>query len=323
MRNYTQLNQENRCEIYGHRKAHKSMREIAQEIGKSPSTISRELRRNKGDRGYRPQQAQERAVDRRKHARKFIKMNVQLIEKINAMLIQDWSPETCSGMLAKEGILISAERIYQHVWADKKAGGNLFTHLRHGRHTRKRKRGSKDNRGQIKNKASIHDRPEIVEQKLRIGDLEIDLVVGKDHKGFILTVVDRVSKYLKAAYVEHKDADSILRAVVKLLNPLKAVLHTITSDNGKEFADHKKIAKKLGIKFYFADAYASWQRGLNENTNGLLRQYFPKKSCFTSIDPDYLEAVQNKLNNRPRKTLNFKSPLQVFSAECSKLGIIC
>lgn len=323
MKNYTQLNEENRFEIHGLKKAALSLRKIAQEIGKNPSTISRELKRNEGNRGYRPKQAQEKATDRKKYAKKFRKMNAKLIEKIEAMLHQDWSPEQISGVLAKEGVLISTERIYQHVWADKKAGGKLFIHLRHGLKNKKRKRGSKDKRGQIKNKVSIHDRPEIVNQKLRIGDLEIDLVVGKDHKGFILTVVDRVSKYLKAAYVEHKDASSILRAVIKLLNPLKAVMHTITSDNGKEFANHETIAKELGIKFYFADAYSAWQRGLNENTNGLLRQYFPKKSCFTSIDFEHLEAVQKKLNDRPRKSLNFLSPFQVFSSECHKLGIIC
>lgn len=323
MKNYTQLSEENRFEIYGLRKASLSLRKIALEINKSPSTISRELKRNEGNRGYRPKQAQEKATNRRKHAKKFIKMNAKLIEKIEAMLYQDWSPEQISGVLAKDQINISTERIYQHIWADKKAGGQLFKHLRHGHKTRKRKRGSKDNRGQIKNKISIHDRPEIVDQKGRIGDWEIDLVVGKNHKGFLVTVVERVSKFTLASYVEHKDSFSILRAVVKLLNPLKAVVHTITSDNGKEFADHELIAKMLEALFYFADPYSAWQRGLNENTNGLIRQYFPKKSCFVSIQQERLDAMQKKLNNRPRKTLNFESPFQVFSSECSKLGIIC
>lgn len=250
-------------------------------------------------------------------------MNAKLIEKIEAMLHQDWSSEQICGVLAKDGISISPERIYQDVWADKKAGGKLFIHLRRGHKTRKRKRGSKDKRGQIKNKVNIHDRPEIVNQKGRIGDWEIDLVVGKNHKGFLVTVVERVSKFTLASYVEHKDSSSILRVVVKLLNPLKAVVHTIASDNGKEFADHELIAKKLKALFYFADPHSAWQRGLNENTNGLIRQYFPKKSCFVSIEQEQLDTVQKKLNNRPRKTLNFESPFQVFSSECSKLGIIC
>ena len=149
------------------------------------------------------------------------------------------------------------------------------------------------------------------------------MVVGANHKGFILTLVDRVSKFLLIDFVEHKDSSSISEAVVKLLNPFRKLVLTITSDNGKEFADHEKIAEKLATKFYFADTYASWQRGLNENTNGLLRQYFPKKSNFISISLDKLKAAQNKINHRPRKTLNFHSPFDIFSSECSKLGIIC
>ena len=323
MKNYTQLHEENRCEIYGLKNAGKSIRQIAKELNRNPSTVSRELRRNKGSRGYRPKQAQEKALERRKCARKFTKMNAILKAKIESLLMKDWSPEQISGVLANEGILISVERIYQHVWANKKAGGILFMHLRHGHKTRKRKRGSKDSRGQIKNKVSIHDRDEITEEKIRIGDWEVDLVVGANHKGFILTLVDRVSKFLLIDYVEHKDSSSILGAVVKLLNPLKKLVLTITSDNGKEFADHEKIAEKLAAKFYFADTYASWQRGLNENTNGLLRQYFPKKFKFTSISFEKLKEVQNKLNHRPRKMLNFQSPFDIFSSECSKLGIIC
>ena len=323
MKNYTQLKEENRFEIYAFKRASLSLRKIAMEINKSPSTISRELKRNESYRGYRPKKAQEKALYRRKHAKKFKKMNTELIEKIENMLRQDWSPEQISGVLAKDNVKISAERIYQHVWANKKSGGKLFMHLRHGNKIRKRKRGTKDNRGQIKNKISIHDRPNIVDQKGRIGDWEIDLVAGKNHKGFLVTLVERVSKFTITSYVERKDSNSILKATVKLLNPLKAVVHTITSDNGKEFADHKKIAEKLNAEFYFADPYSSWQRGLNENTNGLIRQYFPKKSCFTSIKQEQLYDLQKKLNDRPRKTLNFESPFKVFSYECKKLGIIC
>ena len=203
-------------------------------------------------------------------------MTSELIEKIEIMLKRDWSPEQISGVLKKEGINISHERIYQHIWADKKAGGTLYKHLRHGHKKRYRKRGAKEKRGQIKNKVSIHDRPKIVDNKGRIGDWEIDLVVEQKHKNFIITAVERVSKYTLTTMSEYKDSESILRAVVKLLYPLKAIVHTITSDNGKEFSDHEEIAEVLETKFFFADAYASWQRGLNENTKGLLPQYFSK-----------------------------------------------
>ena len=323
MKKYTRINKENRFEIYELKHSGLSIRKMAGAIGKHPSTISRELRRNIGLKGYRPDQASAKADARTKISKKFIKMTSGLIEKIETMLQQDWSPEQISGVLKKEGIKISHERIYQHIWADKKLGGTLYKYLRHGHKKRYRKRGAKEKRGQIKNKVSIHDRPKIVDDKGRIGDWEIDLVVGKNHKWFIITVVERVSKYTLTALSEYKDSSSILRAVVKLLNPLKAVVHSITSDNGKEFADHEDIAKALETKFFFADAYASWQRGLNENTNGLLRQYFPKKSCFASISEAMLKFVQQKLNNRPRKTLNFVSPLQIFSQECRLRRIIC
>lgn len=323
MKKYTRINQENRFEIYELKLAGLSVKKIAGTIRKHASTISRELKRNIGQRGYRPDQANAKAEARKKTSKKFIKMTSKLVEKIEAMLRLDWSPEQISGVLKKEGINISHERIYQHIWADKKAGGILYKHLRHGRKKRYRKRGAKEKRGHIKNKVSIHDRPKIVDNKGRIGDWEIDLIVGQKHKNFIITVVERVSKYTLTTMSEYKNSSSILRAVVKLLSPLKAVVFTITSDNGKEFADHEDIAKALQAKFFFADAYASWQRGLNENTNGLLRQYFPKKSCFASISEIMLKTVQEKLNNRPRKTLNFCSPIQIFSQECRLKGIIC
>jgi IS30 family transposase len=320
---YTRINKENRFEIYELKHSGLSVRKMAETIGKHPSTISRELKRNIGQRGYRPDQANALADARKKISKKSIKMTSDLVEKIEAMLLQDWSPEQISGVLKKESINISHERIYQHIWADKKLGGTLYKHLRHGHKRRYRKRGAKEKRGQIKNKVSIHDRPKIVDDKGRIGDWEIDLVVGKNHKNFIITAVERVSKYTLTAFSEYKDSSSISRAVVKLLNPLKAVIHTITSDNGKEFTDHEEIAKELEAKYFFADPYASWQRGLNENTNGLLRQYFPKKSCFVSISEKMLKFAEEKLNNRPRKTLNFVSPLQIFSQECKLIGIIC
>lgn len=323
MKKYTRINKENRFEIYELKHSGLSARKMAEAIGKHPSTISRELKRNVGQKGYRPDQANAKADARKKICKKFIKMTSDLIEKIEVMLLQDWSPEQISGVLKKEGTNISHERIYQHIWADKKLGGTLYKHLRHGHKKRYRKRGAKEKRGHIKNKVSIHNRSKIVDDKGRIGDWEIDLVVGKNHKNFIITVVERVSKYTLTTFSEYKDSDSILRAVVKLLYPLKAVVHTITSDNGKEFADHEEIAKALETKFFFADPYASWQRGLNENTNGLLRQYFPKKSCFASISENMLKIVEEKLNNRPRKTLNFVSPLQIFSQECKLTGIIC
>lgn len=319
MVHYTQLTVENRFEICSLRKAGLSIRKIATEIGKSPSTVSRELRRNKGERGYRAKQASDKSIHRKKIAFKCTKLTPDLKKEINLKIIEDWSPEQISGDLALRNIYISHERIYQHIYHDQKNGGKLYKHLRHRHKKRYRKRGKTEMRGSMKNRTSIHDRPKEVAEKLRIGDWEVDLVVGAGHKGFLVTIVDRMSKLMLTTYSQHKDSSSILRAVVKLLNPLKAVVHTITSDNGKEFADHEEIAKVLETKFFFADAYASWQRGLNENTNGLLRQYFPKKSCFETITQELIDLAQKKLNFRPRKSLGFRSPFDVFSSECAKL----
>lgn len=321
MKKYNRITQENRYEIYELIKSGLSIRKISKIIGKNHSTVSRELKRNSGKRGYRPHQAHNQAENRKKSASKHIKMTPALIGKIESMLRKDWSPEQVSGVLKKEGISISHETIYQYIWAKKDRGGDLHKHLRHSSTNRYKKRGKQEKRGHIKNKVSIHQRPEIVDAKQRFGDWEIDLIVGKGHSGFIITAVERLSKYTRSTWSKYKDSNSILRAVVKLLNPLKAVVHTITSDNGKEFAKHEDIAKHLKAKFFFADPYASWQRGLNENTNGLFRQYFPKKSCFTSLSKRKLKIAQKMINQRPRKTLNFLSPLQFVNQRCKLLPI--
>jgi IS30 family transposase len=199
----------------------------------------------------------------------------------------------------------------------KKAKGSLFTHLR--RKGRKyRKRGSaKDNRGIIKNRVDISQRPAIVNEKIRLGDLEIDTIIGKNHQGAILTINDRVSSYVWMAKLSGKNADELAMKAVEILQPHAHRIHTITGDNGKEFADHKKIAQQIGIDFYFAKPYHSWERGANENTNGLIRQYFPKGSSFESITDKQIQYVQHKLNNRPRKKLGFLSPTEFLSLKLS------
>jgi IS30 family transposase len=216
---------------------------------------------------------------------------------------------------------VSHERIYQYVWADKKAKGSLFTHLR--RKGRKyRKRGSaKDSRGIIKERVDISQRPAIVNEKIRLGDLEIDTIIGKNHRGAILTINDRVSSYVWMAKLNGKDADELAMKAVEILQPHAHWIHTITADNGKEFADHKKIAQQIGIDFYFAKPYHSWERGANENTNGLIRQYFPKSYSFESITDKQIQYVQHKLNNRPRKKLEFLSPVEFLSLNLLKQNV--
>ncbi len=316
MRNYKQLTQEQRYQIEILKKAGKNQKEIAKLLDVSESTVCRELKRNQGKRGYRSKQAQIKADKRRTQAAKALKMTAEAIDLIEAKIMIDWSPEQISGWLQiDQGIKISHERIYQHIWADKRNGGTLYKHLRQCNKKRKKKYGSKDKRGQIRNRISIDERPALVEKKTRIGDWEIDTVIGKNHQGALVTLVDRVSKFTLIKKVDSKHAEIVTEATVTLLLPYLDKTLTITADNGKEFAGHETIKEQLNVDVYFAHPYHSWERGLNENTNGLIRQYFTKGSCFDNITDDEVEAVMQKLNHRPRKTLNYKTPHAVFFAD--------
>jgi transposase, IS30 family len=315
LKDYSQLTQGLRYQIGILKKAGKNQKDIAGLVNVSPSTICRELQRNTGKRGYRPKQAQRKAETRRKLAVKPLKMTLAIIDLIEAKLSINWSPEQVSGWLKQEqGIAISHERIYQHVWTDKLKGGVLYKHLRHSGKKRKQY-GSKDKRGQIRNRVSIDDRPMIVSEKTRLGDWEIDTVIGKNHQGALVTIVDRVSKLTLIKKVASKHADIVTEATITLLRPYLDKTLTITADNGKEFAGHEKIKAALDADVYFAHPYSSWERGLNENTNGLIRQYFTKGSSFGNITDKDVDEVMEKLNHRPRKTLNYKTPHAVFFAE--------
>ena len=316
MRNYKQLTQGQRYQIEVLKTAGKNQKKIAELLGVSESTVCRELKRNQGKRGYRPKQAQIKADKRRTQAVKALKMTAETIDLIDAKIVLDWSPEQISGWLkVDQGIKISHERIYQHIWTDKRNGGTLYQHLRQSNKKRKKKYGSKDKRGQIRNRVSIDERPEIVAQKARIGDWEIDTVIGKNHQGALVTIVDRVSKFTLIKKVDSKHAEVVTEATIILLQPYLDKTLTITADNGKEFAGHEQIKEQLNADVYFAHPYHSWERGLNENTNGLIRQYFTKGSSFETITDEEVEVVIQKLNHRPRKTLNYKTPHAVFFAE--------
>jgi IS30 family transposase len=313
---YTQLTNGQRYQIEALLKLKTPKNEIARLLTVHPSTIGRELKRNTGQKGYRPKQAQSKTDKRRKEAAKAIKLTLSIEQIINDKLQQQWSPEQISGWLKKEEtISLSHERIYQHVWADKRQGGELHTHLRQSNKRRKKKYGSQDKRGQIRNRVSIDERPSCVAQKERIGDWEIDLVMGQHHQGALVTIVERKSKFTLIKKVPSKHALQVSQATVALLTPYVEKTHTITADNGKEFAAHEQFGQSLAAAIYFAHPYSSWERGLNENTNGLIRQYFTKGSSFETITDKEVERVMNKLNHRPRKTLNFKTPHEVFFDE--------
>lgn len=289
---------------------------IAQAIGKDKSVVSREIKRNSDGRNgiYRHDLAQRKYAGRQKEKPKLKRFTATVQQDVEALLKEDYSPEQTVGTLKKQGkSTVSIERVYQHIWQDKKKGGELYTHLRNqGR--RYRKRGNKkDNRGIIKNRIDIDKRPSIVEERSRFGDLEVDLIIGKNHRQAIVTINDRASGMLKMRKVNSKEAKVVSQAIVDELQDWMPYLHTITADNGKEFAHHVLVAQELHIDHYFAKPYHSWERGSNENLNGLIRQYFKKSSDFSSLTNKRIKEIETKLNNRPRKRFDFENPIFVMN----------
>lgn len=318
---YRQLTYEQRVELYALLKADHNQTQIAKIIGVSKSTVSREIKRNTGLKGYRPKQANQQALDRRQHAEKHVRFTEEVKNLVNELLKQKWSPEQISGRLELLNIAtVSHETIYQHVINDQNNGGDLYKNLRQGRKKRRKRIKSKDRRGQIPNRVSIDKRPVEVDNKERKGDWEVDTIIGQNHKGALVTAVERKFKFTCISHVRNKEAHVVAKALIDMLKPYKKFVHTITSDNGKEFAKHQKIAKALNAQFYFAHPYCAWERGLNENTNGLIRQYFPKKSNLTSVNKEQIIDVQNDLNNRPRKSLDFLTPAELFLNSFVALG---
>ncbi len=302
--NYTHLTQTERYQIYALRKAGQTQKQIAVILKRSESTICRELQRNTGKRGYRPKQAQKKTEERR--AINARRVDEEVWQYAQERLLEQWSPEQISSHAA-----ISPETVYQRIYADKAAGGLLWKNLRCQK-KRKKRYGKMERRGSIPNRLFIEDRPAIVEKRSRIGDWEADTLIGKNHRQAIVSLVERKSGFTLIRKVERKTAQAVSDAMIDLLKPHRKKVHTITSDNGKEFAGHEAIAKKINADFYFAHPYASWERGTNENTNGLIRQYFPKNRDFTTITQQEIDKAMNRLNNRPRKRLGFKTPNQVF-----------
>jgi IS30 family transposase len=307
---YTQLTQEQRYQIDALLKMGHNQTEMAECVGVHKSTISRELRRNKGLRGYRPKQAHQKALSRRNHARPRILPETWAV--IVAKIRLEWSPEQISEWLKRHvAVEISHEWIYQYILADKRAGGTLHRHLRCQKKRRKRY-GSYDHRGKLPNRVSIEKRPAVVDQRKRIGDWEVDTIIGKGHHQAIVSLTERKSRLVLLRKVDRRTADLVSDAVIDLLQPISERLHTITADNGKEFAEHEHISRELNTDFFFAHPFAAWERGTNENMNGLVRQYIPQEREFASITEHELLVITNRLNHRPRKCLDFMTPFEVF-----------
>jgi IS30 family transposase len=310
---YIQLTQEERYHISVLCKEGYSKTDTARKTNRHISTISRELNRNTGKKGYRPKQAQEKALKRRYTSRKAIKFTDKLRQIVDKKISEQYSPDQISGKLKMSGIHISHEWIYKYLLDDKRNGGQLYQNLRHSRRKRKKRYGSHERRGQIPNRVAIDKRPEIVDTRRRIGDWEADTIIGRNHKGAMVTLVERKSKYTLIRRINRKTSLLLNNAVSELTKNIKERFITMTVDNGSEFAGHEKITSKLGVAVYFAHPYHSWERGLSENTNGLIRQYFPKKTDFREVSDKEVLLVQHRLNNRPRKTLGYLTPNEVFN----------
>ena len=307
---YDRITKEDRIVIEALRKAKIPVQQIADQLGRPRQTLHAELNRNSGQRGYRHQQAQRLADERQRQKPHPLKMSAATIAYIEGKVRQEHSPEQIARTMEADekyhGPPVSYETMYKHIYADKAAGGDLYTHLRWRRKKRKPRRDQPDRRGQIKNRVGIEHRPAVVETRERIGDIEADLVAGSRGTGYLVTLVDRKTRFTWIGFTKGKFADEVTAEIIRLL--AGEVVETITFDNGKEFAGHEQIAATLDCSCYFADTYSSWQRGTNENTNGLIRQYFPKGKSLAGITAGQIAFVANRLNSRPRKCLDFKTP---------------
>jgi IS30 family transposase len=313
---HAQITLEERYAINALRKQRYSIRAIARELRRAPSTISRELRRNLRPTGrYVPDIAHSYATARRRRSRRNARIGPEVWEIVDRYLRLQWSPEQVSGFLRDEGILsISHEAIYVHVWADKRAGGDLWTHMRQATKRRRKRYGAYDSRGRLAGKRHISERPPQAEERIEVGHWEIDTVMGTEHgRNSILTMVERATGYLVMGKLErHCAADAVARCI-ELIERQGGRVATITADNGTEFHSYKQIEEATGVEFYFATPHHSWERGTNENTNGLIRQYLPKKTSFAGVTQDDCEAIAAKLNSRPRKRLGYRTPEECYA----------
>ncbi len=309
-----QITKEQRYQIEAYLKAKQSIMFIAGELNKHHSNIRREIKRNARTSGiYNAKYAQILANERKERFNRPRSFTDNIKRKVKSLIEQEqWSPKQIVGYCKSKGLpMVSHERIYQYVRSDKAKGGSLYKNMRHKLKHRKRPVGGKSI--PIKDRVSIEERPEIINKKERFGDWEIDTIIGKDRKGAIITIVERTSAFFMMQKLPNgKDADSLADVVIKMLLPYRENIKSITADNGTEFAQHKKIANKLNLDFYFAHPYSSWERGLSEYTNKLIRQYIPKKSVFSNFTNKDILDIQHKINRRPREKLNFDSPKNIF-----------
>jgi IS30 family transposase len=312
---YHQITSGERYAIAALRRRGLSLRAIARDLRRAPSSISREVRRNRSaDGAYGAFKACSRTRGRRSRSRRNERVTPEAWEVVERYLRLDWSPEQVAGFLAAEGLLaISHETIYVHVWREKRAGGQLWTHLRQAGKKRRKRYGAYDSRGRLAGKRHISERPPEVEARRELGHWEIDTVMGNEHgRNSVVTLVERATGYTVLGKLERHTAAAATARVVELIARDAGAFRTITADNGTEFHSYAEIEAATGAEFYFATPHHSWERGTNENTNGLLRQYLPKRTSMAHVTQDDCDAIAAKLNSRPRKRLGYKTPEECY-----------
>lgn len=310
---YTHLSLDERYRIEAMFETGRSCQAIARALGRSTSTISRERQRcPSGEKAYCATKAHTRYIQSKAPNARTLDESVWLVGL--SLLKEEWSPDQISLRLKEEanGVhQISRQTFYARIGADKRAGGTWYKLLRHGRPYRKR--NTKETRGKIPNRQDISERPAEVEERKVVGHFEGDTMIGAKHQGVLVTLTERVTGLTLIKAVPNKTAEVVAAAMIELLGPIREWVKTLTLDNGLEFAEHQKITAAIGAQVYFAKPYSSWQRGTNENTNGLIRQYFKKGTSLKNVRECDVHHAMFRLNNRPRKRLKYKSPLEVFA----------
>ncbi|HEX6182322.1 MAG TPA: IS30 family transposase [Pyrinomonadaceae bacterium] len=312
---YRQLSPAERYMLAALRRQGLNQSEIARCLGRHRSTVCREVRRNstRADGHYRAFTAQERTQGRRSRSRRNSHFTAEDFAVIDRLLCRQWSPEQVAGYLRRQGQLsISHETIYRHVWEDKRAGGLLYTHLRGARKRRRKRYGAYDSRGRLAGKRMISERPAEVEARERVGHWEADTVAGTGAKDCVVTLVERKTGLVLVGKLADRTAGSLSRRLTRLIRGAGRV-ETVTADNGTEFHGYERVERLTGAAFYFARPYHSWERGSNENANGLVRQYLPKGVSMAGLTQQQCNAIARRLNTRPRKRLGFRTPLECFN----------
>lgn len=320
MTQYRRVTDEDRLLVQAYLSEGISFSAIADKLGFHRSTIGREIIRNSGGRGYRRKQASRMAAERQIYREEPRKLFPELIGRINVKLKLKWSPEQISNRFRLEKTpTVSAETIYKHIYKDTENGGSLWRHLRRSRRRRKRRFPSEDRRGQIQDSTPISERGRKAEKRKKLGVWERDCMLGKNRKNAVIAMVDRKSRYNLFSKIKQKLASQVTNRTISMLGDLPC--KSITNDRGHEFADHKRLKKKLGVKIFFCEAYSSWQRGTNENRIGILRQYLPKGTDISNLHWKTLRKYQDEINDRPMKCLDWRTPHEVmFSLSCTAVS---